>query len=134
MEVSELKSTSKHNQTLPPKRGQIQINILKSILQSATAFAYSCGGFGWGNGEDRGAPPSSPSPTTPTPSGYNSEKKRSQNHQMTQLLPRRSPAKRSGRRFVKAGQTEEKPLEGGRAPRTARNGRLLHGSLTLPGV
>lgn len=64
-------------QTLPPKRGQVKIRALNSIVKSVTAFARTSGAGGSGgrkNGNGNGASPtlSSPSTTPPIQSGYNS--------------------------------------------------------------
>ncbi|CAL5211330.1 unnamed protein product [Lathyrus oleraceus] len=69
---------TKHQTTqtqLPPRRGLVQIRVLKSIFKSATAFASVSGDGGRnndnGNGIDDGG--DSPSTTPPIPNGYNSD-------------------------------------------------------------
>ncbi|CAL0329109.1 unnamed protein product [Lupinus luteus] len=61
---TEAKSKNKKNrhtqQTLPPRRGQIKINILKNLIKTTTAFTHKL-------------QPTS-TPTTPSiPSGYSSD-------------------------------------------------------------
>ncbi|KAF7823500.1 hypothetical protein G2W53_021644 [Senna tora] len=68
MELTGTRSSNRNVQTLPPRRGQIKIRIIKTIVRSAAAL----GGFGRRNGEG-GTPLSSPSATPPIPSEYNSD-------------------------------------------------------------
>ncbi|KDP44140.1 hypothetical protein JCGZ_05607 [Jatropha curcas] len=68
MELVASMSTKNHQQTIPPKRGQIKIKIVKSIIRSASAIVSN----GKKNKENGGFTISSP--TTPaTPSGYSSD-------------------------------------------------------------
>ncbi|OIV99355.1 hypothetical protein TanjilG_17165 [Lupinus angustifolius] len=61
---TETKSKNKKNghtqQSLPPRRGQIKINILKTILKTTASFTH------------RHQPTSTPT-TPPIPSGYTSD-------------------------------------------------------------
>lgn len=76
MEDAGTRSTGKSPgmQTLPPKRGQVKMRVLKSLLKSATAFTSLTAGGGRknadGNGPDDGASLPLSSPST---SGYNSD-------------------------------------------------------------
>ncbi|KDP44139.1 hypothetical protein JCGZ_05606 [Jatropha curcas] len=68
MGLIESKSTERHQQKIPPKRGQIKIKIVKNFIRSASGIA-SNGKMSKENGDFAIS-----SPTTPaTPTGYNSD-------------------------------------------------------------
>ncbi|KAJ7980935.1 Myb-related transcription factor, partner of profilin like, partial [Quillaja saponaria] len=69
MNPIEYKSSSKSKQTLPPKRGQITMKIIKAVFKSAAALASG----GRRRRKQDGALLSSNSTTPPIPSGYNSD-------------------------------------------------------------
>ena len=75
MELKNAKPT-KLVQTVPPKRGQIKIKIIKTIFKSVTELSCSCGPSGRRGEEDGAEAPlssTSTSTTPPIPSGYNSD-------------------------------------------------------------
>ncbi|XWS71769.1 hypothetical protein CRYUN_Cryun03dG0167100 [Craigia yunnanensis] len=69
MESTVSSPTKKQKQTLPPRRGQVKIRIIKCFLKLVTSMASMAG-----KRKESGPDLSSSSTTaTPTPTGYNSD-------------------------------------------------------------
>ncbi|XVE59148.1 hypothetical protein DITRI_Ditri05aG0022400 [Diplodiscus trichospermus] len=73
MESTNSSPVKKQNQTLPPRRGQVKIRIIKSLVKSVASMA-SMAKERSGKRKESGPDLSSSSTTAaPTPTGYSSE-------------------------------------------------------------
>ncbi|XVF05623.1 hypothetical protein REPUB_Repub05bG0188700 [Reevesia pubescens] len=73
MELTVSSSTNKQNQTLPPRRGQVKIRIIKTVLKSVTSIASTAMEMPRKRKESGPDLSSSSTTTAPTPTSYNSD-------------------------------------------------------------
>ncbi|XWS74228.1 hypothetical protein CRYUN_Cryun02cG0197700 [Craigia yunnanensis] len=73
MELTVSSPTKKQNQTLPPRRGQVKIRIIKCFLKSVTSMASTFKETPRKRKESGPDLSSSSTSAAPTPTGYNSD-------------------------------------------------------------
>ncbi|OMO67554.1 hypothetical protein CCACVL1_20445 [Corchorus capsularis] len=73
MELQNSSSTKKRNQTLPPRRGQVKIRIIKSLVRSVASMTSAAMEKRRKGGESGAALSSCSTTAAPTPIAYDSD-------------------------------------------------------------